>query len=199
MPKFILVHSKKPSQTREVHLNPEMQLNQECLIGRDPRCCLVLNDSLVSAQHGKICLRQGQYSFQDLGSRNGSRLNNETVKSGRSYLLNPSDVLQIGPFALLVQSEDETTTAQYDRPLSPGDYMPLATIEPTKIDRWTQGKLTVRCADVIVETDDTKTFVFVASPPRLFTYQPGQFVTLDLEIGGKRVMRSYSISSTPSR
>ena len=33
----------------------------------------------------------------------------------------------------------------------------------------------------------------------LFTYEPGQFVTLHLEINGKRIRCSYSISSTPSR
>ena len=197
MPKFILINSKQPSRAREIHLNPEMELNQECLIGRDPRCCLVLDDSLVSGQHGKLCLRQGRYSFQDLGSRNGSRLNNEAVKSGPSYNLKPSDVLHIGPFTLLVQSLEETEVTSVTR--SADDYMPLAAIDPAKIDRWTQGKLTVRCVEVIEETVDVKTFVFVASPPRLFTYQPGQFVTLDLEIDGKRVMRSYSISSTPSR
>ena len=83
--------------------------------------------------------------------------------------------------------------------ISPHQYMPVAMAEPTKLERWTTGDLTVRCVRVIDEIVDVKTFCFVASPPLLFTYKPGQFVTLDLEINGEQVLPSYSISSTPSR
>jgi glycine betaine catabolism B len=62
--------------------------------------------------------------------------------------------------------------------------MPVAQIEPSQFDRWEQGELTVKCARIIDETGDAKTFRFVAEPPVLFSYQPGQFVTLDLEING---------------
>ncbi|WP_319423558.1 FAD-binding oxidoreductase [Pleurocapsa sp. FMAR1] len=73
-------------------------------------------------------------------------------------------------------------------------------IQPSAQPRyWGSSEITVRCIQAIAETHDVKTFRFVAEPPLLFSYQPGQFVTLDLEIEGKRVMRSYSISSTPSR
>src|SRR5690242_3424889 len=61
------------------------------------------------------------------------------------------------------------------------------------------GKLAVRCVQVIEETRDVKTFRFVADPPRLFRYFPGQFVTLEVPIDGKIVRRSYTISATPSR
>ena len=77
--------------------------------------------------------------------------------------------------------------------------MPVAMIPPESINRWSQGELNARCVHIIDETQDVKTFGFVADPPVLFTYQPGQFTTLDLEIDGQRVKRSYSISSTPSR
>ncbi|MGI8503464.1 MAG: FAD-binding oxidoreductase [Hassallia sp.] len=83
--------------------------------------------------------------------------------------------------------------------IPPQEYMPVAMIEPTDLQRWTKGDLTVRCISVIDETYDVKTFRFVADPPVLFTYKPGQFVTLDLEINGEEISRSYSISSTPSR
>lgn len=83
--------------------------------------------------------------------------------------------------------------------VSPRQYMPLAELDPKSIARWTEGDLSVRCVQVIDETKDVKTFRFAAQPPVLFTYQPGQFITLDLQIDGQQVMRSYSISSTPSR
>ncbi|MBE9005830.1 FHA domain-containing protein [Fortiea sp. LEGE XX443] len=81
----------------------------------------------------------------------------------------------------------------------PQEYMPVATADPSQIQRWMKGDLTVKCSQVIDETHDVKTFRFVTDPPMLFTYKPGQFITLDLEINGEQVLRSYSISSTPSR
>jgi ferredoxin-NADP reductase len=62
-----------------------------------------------------------------------------------------------------------------------------------------RGKLPVRCIQVIDETRDIKTFRFVADPPKLFRYYPGQFVTLEIPIDGKIVQRSYTISASPSR
>ncbi len=41
------------------------------------------------------------------------------------------------------------------------------------------------CRLVRDETHDVKTFVFSAREPRLFRYKPGQFLTLDLPIGGQ--------------
>ena len=83
--------------------------------------------------------------------------------------------------------------------LPTSEYMPVALVPPDQISRWMKGDLTVHCVGVIDETHDVKTFRFAAATPMLFTYKPGQFVTLNLEINGKPVKRSYSISSTPSR
>lgn len=63
---------------------------------------------------------------------------------------------------------------------------------------WTNGRHLVRCVKVIAETHDVTTFTFGMSEPVLFFFKPGQFVTLELEINGERVMRSYTISSSPS-
>lgn len=72
-------------------------------------------------------------------------------------------------------------------------------LEQTDCDRWNGRDLIVKCVRIFDETPDVKTFSFVCDPPILFDYQPGQFITLDLEIDGKSVSRSYSISSSPSR
>ena len=56
-------------------------------------------------------------------------------------------------------------------------------------------------AEVIDETENVKTFRLVqpggGNIP--FEYLPGQFLTLDIEPGGKRTRRSYTIASTPTR
>lgn len=57
----------------------------------------------------------------------------------------------------------------------------------------------LRCVQVRQETHDVKTFVLAADRPRQFRYLPGQFITLELEVAGRRVHRCYTLSSTPTR
>ncbi|MGB1238181.1 MAG: FAD-binding oxidoreductase [Pseudomonadales bacterium] len=63
---------------------------------------------------------------------------------------------------------------------------------------WSNGRHLVRCVKAIRETKDVMTFCFMAEQPVMFFFKPGQFVTLELEIDGVQVMRSYTISSSPS-
>lgn len=58
---------------------------------------------------------------------------------------------------------------------------------------------TLRCVQVRQETHDVRTFVLAADEPRSFRYHPGQFITLELEIGGQKINRCYTLSSTPTR
>lgn len=58
---------------------------------------------------------------------------------------------------------------------------------------------TLLCRAVRQETHDVKTFVLAAPQARLFRYAPGQFITLELDIGGQAINRCYTLSSTPTR
>src|SRR6185437_4710753 len=49
------------------------------------------------------------------------------------------------------------------------------------------------------ETHDVKSFFFRAPSERAFVFEPGQFITLELEIDGEAVNRCYTISSPPTR
>ena len=71
-------------------------------------------------------------------------------------------------------------------------------LNPVTTQTWANGRHIVRCVKVIQETWDVRTFCFMADQPIMFFFKPGQFVTLELEIEGKPVMRSYTISSSPS-
>jgi 2Fe-2S type ferredoxin len=53
--------------------------------------------------------------------------------------------------------------------------------------------------DIFEETHDVYTYRFQGNPLVRFVYWPGQFATLVLNINGKKVVRSYTISSTPTR
>lgn len=66
------------------------------------------------------------------------------------------------------------------------------------VEKWS-GKL--RVCRTFEETPGVKTFRLAAEHDVAlpFTYYPGQFVTLALEIEGKKVRRSYTIASTPTQ
>lgn len=182
------------SEFYEETLAPKSGSHSECLIGRHPSCDLILNSPEVSRVHGRVLFQNGKCYFTDLGSTDGSRINNEEVQINRQYLLKPDDSLRIGGFVLLVEAVGDSD--QLD--LSPGSESTVSRAASTQAQALPPGEITVRCGQIIEETHDVKTFRFMAEPSILFDYKPGQFVMLNLEIGGKSVKRSYSISSSPS-
>lgn len=75
---------------------------------------------------------------------------------------------------------------------------PDIAMTPIKRSFW-KGELAV--ARVFDETHDVKTFRLVPldGGDLPFTYEPGQYLNLSLDIDGKRVPRSYTIASSPTR
>ncbi|MGK7957469.1 MAG: 2Fe-2S iron-sulfur cluster-binding protein [Crocosphaera sp.] len=103
-----------------------------------------------------------------------------------------------------VTSPPLPTAKKESKPTTPSVETPPTTLQsqppaPEGSNWWNKGKITVRCLNIIEDTNDVKTFRFIGLSPTLFNYKPGQFVTLNLNINNKVVKRSYSISSTPSR
>ncbi|AFY58019.1 flavodoxin reductase family protein [Rivularia sp. PCC 7116] len=171
----------------------------KCLIGRHPNCDFVLNSPEVSRIHAIILYQDKKYYYIDLASTDGSKINNLEATVNESVLLKLGDIIRIGDFIVLFEFEESILHSEGE-PLSDANTLIFPNINQQK----QQTEFTVRCCDIIEETDDVKTFRLVAEPPILFNdasfnYKPGQFVMLDLEIGGKQVKRAYSISSSPSR
>ena len=75
------------------------------------------------------------------------------------------------------------------------------TLINTKVDLpvWQGLDTPLYITDIIQETHDVYSFRFQGKPLCRFVYWPGQFCTLVLNISGKKVRRSYTISSSPSR
>jgi len=63
---------------------------------------------------------------------------------------------------------------------------------------WTDAEQLVCCA-VVPEAPNTATFSFTSPSGRLFRYEPGQFLTLELPVAGNTIWKTYTISSSPSR
>lgn len=185
----IKVFNYQTGEFQETSLTPESKPQRNCLIGRTANCDVILESPDVSRSHAKIQVQKGEYSYTDFGSANGSSLNSQDVKANQSYPLKVGDLLRIADFVLLIETIEATSSG--------GETSVL--MKRLENNEWVKGDLTVRCVRITDETVDVKTFTFMADPPMRFSHKPGQFVTLDLSINGESILRSYSISSTPSR
>lgn len=72
--------------------------SKELIIGRSETCDLVLTDSKVSRRHARFFQRGGKYFIEDLGSTNGTYVNNERITGVKE--LQSTDTLFIGLHAL---------------------------------------------------------------------------------------------------
>lgn len=82
----------------------------------------------------------------------------------------------------------------------PGFRLDTTLIDP-KLDLpiWQGQDTALYVTEIIEETHDVYTFRLQGDPLCRFVYWPGQFCSLVLNIDGKKVVRSYTISSTPTR
>jgi diguanylate cyclase (GGDEF)-like protein len=67
-------------------------------VGRDPECALSLSDASVSRRHARIERTAGGFFLEDLGSRNGTRVNGE-ARAGKIQL-EAGDRLEVGTVLL---------------------------------------------------------------------------------------------------
>jgi pSer/pThr/pTyr-binding forkhead associated (FHA) protein len=82
--------------------------NPPIIIGRSPeRCRVVLPWNSVSRQHAKIDVVHGQYVITDLGSRDGTYVNNRPIPSHCFIALNDGDYIKILDY--LFRFRDEST------------------------------------------------------------------------------------------
>ncbi len=66
----------------------------EIILGRDPASDLPLSDDRISLRHCKIAYYQNQWWVEDLGSTNGTYLNNALITS--NIVLMNGDILRLG-------------------------------------------------------------------------------------------------------
>ena len=71
------------------------------VIGRHPRCDIVLTDRTISAQHAKITLVHEDCYLEDLASTNGTYVNQHLIDR---HLLDEGDTINLGKYSLLFHS-----------------------------------------------------------------------------------------------
>ncbi len=84
-----------------------------CVIGRQADCAVRLNDPLVSRRHCALTLREGRVWVEDLGSRNGTRLNGQPLEE--ALPLDDGDQLEVAHLFFRVGLDDGAAVARTER------------------------------------------------------------------------------------
>lgn len=75
------------------------------LIGRGPECAVRLDDRQVSTHHGSVTWKDGAWRVRDLGSRNGTFVDDTRVEPGTAVTLSLGQALRFGANARWVLVE----------------------------------------------------------------------------------------------
>lgn len=122
-------YAAAPASMRRLAANPVLTIiegndagrvlrvdRDEIVIGRAPECEIVLFDTGVSRKHASVERRDGEIVLRDLGSKNGTFVDGESVSVRR---LSMNDVFHVGPnvrirLAMLDEAEEKLARQLYD-------------------------------------------------------------------------------------
>jgi pSer/pThr/pTyr-binding forkhead associated (FHA) protein len=71
-----------------------VKLGASMMIGRAPECELMIDDTYASAQHARLFGKNGSWYVEDLGSTNGTFVNDQ--KLAAPAMVQPGDRIRIG-------------------------------------------------------------------------------------------------------
>jgi pSer/pThr/pTyr-binding forkhead associated (FHA) protein len=72
-------------------------------LGRALNNTIVLADSFASAEHARLTQRRGRWWLEDLGSRNGTLLNEARLQPGQPVAIVEGDLVGVGNVRLRIQ------------------------------------------------------------------------------------------------
>lgn len=195
---------------------PLQNLKSETIIGRHPAADLQLESPRMAMFHAIIISKDDKFYIESLDGENGTLIKNKKLKLKAPVQLCDGMQIDFPGYRLEFSIANTPNTVDdnaleteelinipkffYKEPLpSPSPLLINLSEELGRINIWSEGKTTLKVADIIEETHDCKTFRLVGHEPLLFSYKPGQFITFILNIDGQEVRRAYSMSSSPSR
>lgn len=101
----------------------ELAPNGEITLGRREDNVLVIDGPAVSGHHCSITVADGSFVVRDLGSTNGTRLNDEPIVEAQLFR---GDILSLGTTPLMIEGDDV--------PAREGDASIGGGIERTRVD-----------------------------------------------------------------
>jgi ferredoxin-NADP reductase len=200
-------------EIEDVPIDP---LGSWTVVGRHPRAHIQLEAYKLGLFHAAFHKKDGRFYLRAIDLECGTLLDRKKVKAGVPVPLRDGSLVDIPGYQLrirlanspapageeIVEAEELVEIPSYfyvPPPPSSSPVLTNLTEDRAAIALWSGGVTNVKVADIIEETADAKTFRLVGEKTLLFSYRPGQFVTLLLTIDGEYIERSYSISSSPSR
>lgn len=140
-----LVVRKAGADGERVTLDPGASVT----LGRSRESSVVLTDASVSREHARIFHKDGSWWAEDLGSKNGTKVNGRRVD--KASRLTPGDVLQLGNFQVAFSATGSQVTARV------ADVAGPATLKSLKVEEFETGV-------------DTKSFGTGLAPERMGTF-----------------------------
>jgi NADPH-dependent 2,4-dienoyl-CoA reductase/sulfur reductase-like enzyme/pSer/pThr/pTyr-binding forkhead associated (FHA) protein len=98
-------------------------------IGRQAGAYFLIDNSSVSRRHAEISYANGQYVLRDLGSSNGTFINDKRLESGSTHLLRHNDRIRFGhaPFLFIARSAGKQATRSASQVPGPTAFHQMAT------------------------------------------------------------------------
>ena len=91
-------------------LRTQLLDRDELVIGRDPKCDVVIDHAALSRRHAVLRLGPPT-TIQDLGSTNGVRVTGKITKGGDPIVLEPGETFHIGGFSFNLVGRAQTYTS----------------------------------------------------------------------------------------
>ncbi len=100
-------------------------------LGRSRANAVVLTDASVSREHARVSYRDGSWWVEDLGSKNGTKVNGRRID--KAAALSPGDSLQLGTFHVAFSASSSHATARV------ADIAGPATLRALKVEEFETG------------------------------------------------------------
>jgi hypothetical protein len=83
----------------------KVELADALELGRDPSAAIAIKDDQVSRRHARVFFEAGQATVEDLGSTNGTYVNDQLIASPRP--LEPDDRIRVGATVLQLRTSQQ--------------------------------------------------------------------------------------------
>jgi len=107
MAKELVLEEIQESEFKEVARIP----GGEVIVGREPDHGIALGHQAISREHGAFMRMRNHWFFKDLGSTNGSWLNDKKVEAGNWILIRPDDYLQLADVAVRLRLDENSASS----------------------------------------------------------------------------------------